>query len=155
MKRQAMICVLFIIPVLLFGQNLGLGAIVGSPTGLSFKYALAKQSALAAHAGWSFIGDKGIHLTGDYQYLFPMVIETAEGTEISDFTPYVAAGGRFRFKKDEETDDNEFHLGIRIGGGVEYLITRFGIFLEVVPVVDVIPSTTFDLEGGVGFLFYF
>lgn len=152
MKRQAVLSIL-IVPVLLLGQNLGLGVIMGSPTGLSLKYLLAKQSAFAAHAGWSFIGDKGIHLTGDYQYLFPMVIETAEGASISDLTPYLAAGGRFRFK--EVADENEFHLGLRIGGGVEYLISKFGFFLELLPVVDLIPSTDFDFEYGIGFLFYF
>ena len=154
MKNARLLLVLFI-PVMLLGQNLGVGVIVGSPTGLSLKYILGRQSAFAAHAGWSFIGDQGIHLTGDYQHLFPVVIETAEGASISDLTPYIAAGGRFRFKQDEQTEENEFHLGLRIGGGIEYLITRFGIFLEVVPVVDLIPATDFDFEGGLGFLFYF
>lgn len=153
--KKLVIISLLITPVVLFGQNLGLGAIIGSPTGVSVKYVLAKKSALSAHAGWSFIRDKGFHLTGDYQYLFPMVIETAEGASISDLTPYIAAGGRLRFGKDEETDENEFHLGVRIGGGAEYSLPRFGIFLEVVPVVDLIPETAFDLEGGIGFLFYF
>lgn len=152
MKKLAILSIL-IVPVLLLGQNLGLGVIVGSPTGLSLKYLLAKQSAFAAHAGWSFFDDPGVHLTGDYQYLFPMVIKTAEGSSISDLTPYLAAGGRFRFKKVD--DENKFHLGLRVGGGVEYLISKFGFFLELVPVVDLIPSTDFDLEGGIGFLFYF
>jgi hypothetical protein len=154
MKKLVSVSIL-IVPIFLFGEGLGLGVIAGSPTGLSLKYVLAKQAALAAHAGWSFTGDQGVHLTGDYQYLFPMVIETAEGTSISDVTPYIAAGGRFRVKKDEDTDESEFHLGLRIGGGAEYLISRFGIFLEIIPVVNLVPSTNFDLEGGVGFLFYF
>jgi hypothetical protein len=152
MKKYILV-VSLIIPGLLFGQRLGLGVIAGSPTGLSFKYLLSQRSAFSAHAGWSFVGAKGVHLTGDYQYLFPMVIETAEGTSISDMTPYIAAGGRFRFKETEE-DDTEFHLGLRIGGGVEYSIDRFGIFLELLPVVDLIPETDFDFEGGIGFLFY-
>jgi hypothetical protein len=151
--KKLTVLFLIILPVLLSAQNLGLGVVLGSPTGLSVKYLLGRQSALAAHAGWSFGENKGVHLTGDYQYLFPMVIETAEGTSISDLTPYIAAGGRFRFK--EIDDENEFHLGLRIGGGVEYLVTRFGFFLEIVPVVNLIPGTEIDLEGGVGFLFYF
>ena len=153
MKRLLILA--FFIPVLLPAQNLGLGVIIGSPTGLSLKYTLSKQSAFAAHAGWSFIRDKGIHLTGDYQYLFPMVFETAEGKSVSEITPYIAAGGRFRWKEDEETEEKEFHLGFRIGGGAEYFLSRFGIFLEVVPVVNLIPGTDIDLEGGLGFLFYF
>ena len=152
--KKSILIVLLIIPAFLSSQRLGLGVIAGSPTGLSLKYLLSGNSALSAHAGWSFIGDKGVHITGDYQHLFPMVIKTAEGTSISDLTPYIAAGGRFRFKEKED-GDTEFHLGLRIGGGAEYSIARFGIFLEVVPVVDLIPETAFDIEGGIGFLFYF
>ncbi|MBE0432448.1 hypothetical protein IBX73_03155 [candidate division WOR-3 bacterium] len=137
------------------GADLGFGVILGSPTGLAFKYRATKRSAFAAHAGWSFIDNPGIHLTGDYQHLFPMTIETEEGTTINDLTLYIAAGGRFRFKKVDATDETNFHLGLRIGGGAEYRIDRFGIFLEIVPVVDLIPETDVDLEGGLGFLFYF
>jgi hypothetical protein len=151
--KKLIILLILITPAFLLSQNFGLGVIAGSPTGLSLKYVLAERSAFAAHAGWSFIDNPGVHLTGDYQHLFPMVIETAEGASISNLTPYIAAGGRFRFKEVE--DENEFHLGLRIGGGVEYLISKFGIFLELLPVVDLIPSTDFDLEGGIGFLFYF
>jgi hypothetical protein len=154
MKKLAILCIL-IVPVVAFAGNLGLGVVLGSPTGLALKYMLSRQSALSARAGWSFTGGTGVHLTGDYQHLFPMVIETAEGTTISDFTPYIAVGGRFRFKEDEVADDDEFHLGVRIGGGFEYNVSRFGIFLELVPVVDLVPETGFDFEGGLGFLFYF
>jgi hypothetical protein len=153
--RKLAVLLIIIVPVLLSAQNLGLGAVIGSPTGLSLKYILAKQSAFSAHAGWSFIGTRGVHLTGDYQYLFPMVIETAEGASISDLTPYIATGGRFRFKEEEGTDESEFHLGLRIGGGVEYVVSKLGIFLELVPVVDLIPETVMDFEYGLGFLFYF
>lgn len=154
MKKLTIIVVL-VVPILVFGQNLGLGAVAGSPTGLALKYLVAHKSALAARAGWSFTGDKGFHLTGDYQYLFPMEFQTAEGASVSDLTPYIAAGGTLRFKDDEETNDTDFHLGLRIGGGIEYLIARFGIFLEILPVVNLIPSTDFDMEGGLGVLFYF
>lgn len=153
MKRIFILAAL-IVPVLLQGQNLGLGIVIGSPTGISLRSLLATRSAISAHAGWSFIGNAGVHLTGDYQYLFPMVIETAEGGSISDVTPYIAVGGRLRVKEADE-DDTEVHLGLRVGGGIEYLISRFGIFLEVLPVVDLVPATDLDFEGGIGFLFYF
>ncbi len=152
-KNLVVLIALLLIPGVLSSQQLGLGAVVGSPTGLALKYMLGRSSAFAAHAGWSIIGDKGIHITGDYQYLFHMVIRTAEGATVSSLAPYVAAGGRFRFK--ERNGDNEFHLGMRIGGGMEYMLSRVGIFLEIVPVINLIPETDFDLEGGLGFLFYF
>ncbi len=151
MKRMLLVF-LMTIPVAFYGGDLGVGVIAGSPTGLSMKYLMSGTSALAAHAGWSFHDDPGVHLTGDYQHMFPMVIETEEGNEFTDLTPYIALGGRFRFKDVEE--DNEFHLGVRIGGGIEYNFSRFGIFLELLPVVDLIPDTDWDFEGGLGLLVY-
>ena len=62
-------------------------------------------------------------------------------------------GGRMRVKADD--DATEFHVGVRIGGGIEFLVRRFGIFLELYPVVNLIPSTDFDFEGGLGCRFYF
>lgn len=154
--KKMLIVLLMIMPAALAAGNLGVGVILGSPTGLSLKYLVSQSSALSAHAGWSFINTAGIHVTADYQHLFPVVFTTEEGATIDDFTPYIAVGGRFRFKEVEGVeDDTEFHLGVRMGGGIEYNVSRFGIFLEVMPVVDVIPSTDFDLEGGLGFLFYF
>lgn len=144
----------FLTPFILFGQNFGIGVVIGSPTGLSGKYLLGYRAAIAANAGWSFIDNEGLHLTCDYQYLFPTVIKTEEGKEIKNLTPYVAIGGRFLFKEKEPGNETEFHLGLRIGGGIEYVIARFGIFLEILPVVDLIPKTDFDIEGGLGLRFY-
>ena len=154
MKRLFVIMLLIIIPSVLLGQNYkyGVGVIIGSPTGLSGKLILARHSAIAVHAGWSFIGDKGLHITGDHQFLFPGVIKY-DGSPMNNVVPYLGIGGRFRFK--EKDDDTDFHLGVRIGGGIEYLISQFGIFLELYPVVDIVPETGFDFEGGIGGRFYF
>lgn len=150
----AMACLL---PLNLSAQNSGwgIGIIIGSPTGLTAKYLFNDHSAFAINAGWSFYPAVGIHLTGDYQFLFPGVIKSEEGEAIKDLAPYLGIGGRFRVKEKEETDETDFHVGLRIGGGIEYRIRRFGIFLEIYPVVDLIPGTGFDVEGGLGFRFYF
>ena len=156
MKRHFVIVMLIIMPSVLLGQNYkyGLGVILGSPTGLSGKFMIARKSAIAVHAGWSLIGKTGLHITGDYQFLFPGIIKHEDGTPMENVVPYFGVGGRFRFKE-KENKDTDFHLGLRFGGGIEYLISRFGIFLELYPVVDILPETGFDFEGGVGGRFYF
>jgi hypothetical protein len=154
MKRW--IIFLFGLPILLFAQHqIGLGIIIGSPTGLTAKFLLAHKSAISLNAGWNFMGDVGVHITGDYQFLFPNVIKSEEGVAIKDLTPYLGIGGRFRVKHKKDGDTNDFHLGVRIGGGLEYFLRPIGIFLELYPVVDLIPATDFDLEGGIGARFYF
>ena len=154
MKRFFVI-VLLIIPAVLLGQSsqIGLGVIIGSPTGLSGKFMIARNSAIAVHAGWSLIGNKGLHITGDYQFLFPGVVKQ-DGSPMLNVVPYFGVGGRFLFKE-KENEDTEFHLGLRFGGGIEYLVSQFGIFLELYPVVDIVPKTEFDFEGGIGGRFYF
>jgi hypothetical protein len=153
--KKFFVIVSLIMPIILIGQNhtYGLGVILGSPTGLSGKIMFSRHSAAAAHAGWSFIGAKGLHITGDLQFLFPGVIQRDDGSPNNDVIPYLGIGGRFRFK--EGNGDNDFHLGVRIGGGIEYFVSQFGFFFELYPVVDVVPETEFDFEGGVGARFYF
>jgi len=55
----------------------------------------------------------------------------------------------------DQDDNTEFKVGVRLGGGIEYIIDRFSIFLEIMPVVNMIPRTEFDFEGGLGFRFNF
>jgi hypothetical protein len=153
--KKLFVIALLIIPAVLMGQNYiyGIGVILGSPTGLSGKLILGRRSAIAVHAGWSIIGDKGLHITGDHQFLFPGVIQRDDGTPNKDVVLYAGIGGRFRFK--EREGDNDFHLGVRIGGGIEYFVEQFGFFFELYPVVDIVPETGFDFEGGIGARFYF
>jgi hypothetical protein len=150
--------VVAMMPLFLFGQNLGLGIILGSPTGFTVKYMMTSKSAIAVNAGWSLVEGAGFHCTGDYQFLFPTTLrwydEFDETThEIRSLTPYLGVGGRLLIK-DDEYGDTDLLVGARIGGGIEYLFSRFGVFLELYPVVNIIPSTDFDFEGGLGLRFY-
>ncbi|TET60901.1 MAG: hypothetical protein E3J47_06210 [Candidatus Stahlbacteria bacterium] len=153
--KKYLILLLLIIPSFIFAQNYGIGVIIGSPTGFTGKYLWSRNSAIVVNAGWSFVSDVKFHITGDYQFLFPGVIKGEEGVALRNVVPYLGIGGSFRAKTDEATDETDFCIGLRLGGGIEYLISRFGVFLELYPVVNVIPSTDFDLEGGLGFRFYF
>jgi hypothetical protein len=148
----------FLLPILVFGQDygLGVGIVLGSPTGFSGQYRIGQTSALEINAGWSLIGDKGFHASADYQYLFPGVIKNEEGVTLQTVAPYVGIGGRALFKTtDDAGDDTEFHVGVRLGGGIEYWFSRFDIFLELYPVVDIVPKTDYDFEGGLGGRFHF
>jgi len=141
-------------------QHLGLGIIIGSPTGFTGKYIITQKSAIAVHIGWSLGDNPQLHITGDYQFLFPTVLRwtddmTEEQREIRNLTPYVGIGGRFRFKENEPEHETELNFGLRLGGGAEIKFSRFGIFLEIYPVINVLPATDFDLEGGLGARIYF
>lgn len=141
-------------------QHLGVGIIIGSPTGFTGKVIFTQRSAFAANIGWSLGDNPKLHITGDYQFLFPTVFRwsdeiTGEQRELKNLTPYIGIGGRFKFKENEQEHETEMNIGLRLGGGIEYAISRFGIFLEIYPVVNIFPSTDFDLEGGLGARIYF
>ncbi len=155
------ILALFLVPLFLFGAKYGFGIIIGSPTGFTGKYMFAKRSAVVVHAGWSLFGSKKFHCTGDYQFLFPTTLRWYDEfedktTEITNLVPYLGIGGRLLLKDDPDPGGGtKINVGMRLGGGVEYLFARFGVFLELYPVVNIIPDTEFDMEGGLGFRFYF
>jgi hypothetical protein len=142
-----------------YGPSLGI--ILGSPTGFTFKYVFAPTSAIAINAGWNLLDHAYFSSSCDYQFLFPQTLrwrDEFDGTshEMKGLTPYLGVGGRVTFVEENDPPHNaELHVGVRMGGGVEYAINRFGVFLEIYPVVDVIPGTGVDFMGGLGFRFYF
>ncbi|HID32673.1 MAG TPA: hypothetical protein EYP24_04780 [bacterium (Candidatus Stahlbacteria)] len=132
---------------ILFGSSsgIGLGIIIGEPTGISLKNWIAEKHAIDFGIGWSFTRNR-IHIIGDYLFHFP------EWVEEENWYPYLGIGGRLKLK--EEQDEWRFNLGVRFGIGIEYIYQRFGFFGELYPVMDLIPETDFDLEGGIGARFY-
>ena len=94
----------------MYAQNYGAGVIIGSPTGFTGKYFWSQNSAIVVHAGWSFLDEMGLHITGDYQFLFSGVIRDEDGIPLKSVVPYLGVGGRFRFKKNEQEDKTELIL---------------------------------------------
>ena len=124
----------------------GLGLILGEPTGLSLKAWQSDYVAYDAAFAWSF-GEKGnVHIHIDYLLHNYQIIRTA-----NSYTPiYYGIGGRIQTK-------DETALGVRIPLGINFRSRRIpiDIFVEIVPALNIIPSTEFDLEGGVGARYYF
>lgn len=153
--KKFLYVLIIIVPLLGFGQqyNYGIGIILGYPTGFSGELVWSENSAIVFNAGWSLREDFGLHVTATYQFMFPGVIKGEEGEALNQVVPYLGVGGRMLLEDKE--GDSDVHVGLRGGGGIEYLIKRFGLFVELYPVVDIIPETDADFEGGLGFRFYF
>lgn len=153
--NKILLITVIMMPFLAFGQqyNTGIGIIIGFPTGFSGELVWSENSAIVFNAGWSLRENFGLHLTGTYQFMFPGVIKTEEGKALRQVVPYLGIGGRLLLE--EKDDDTDIHVGLRGGGGIEYFVERFGLFLELYPVVDIVPGTDLDFEAGIGFRFYF
>lgn len=155
MKMKKIFSVLLLMVILFshYGNGLayekndfGLGIILGSPTGLSAKLWLSKSNALAAAAAWSFSHKGRFQIHGDYLWHNFGLIKVEEGS----FPLYYGLG--FRVNLGDETE-----AGVRVPIGLEYLFSRapFDIFIEVVPVLQVVEKTDFEIDGAIGARFFF
>lgn len=137
-------------------NKIGLGLMVGEPTGLSFKAWTSETNAIDAGLAWSVGRYDAINLHADYLWhnfeLFGDEIKQGQ------LPVYYGVGGRIVFADDypDPGDDNAV-LGVRIPAGVNYLFedSPVGLFLEIAPVVNIIPDTDFDLDSSLGVRYYF
>jgi hypothetical protein len=136
-------------------DGLGLGIIIGEPTGLSLKKWLSVNRAFAAGVAWSFSSDATFHFHADYLIHRFDLIRTPE---LEGRLPlYYGIGARFRLKDDNKRRDNDDKLGIRFPLGITYLPLRapLDVFLEIVPILDIVPDTSVGFNAAIGVRYYF
>lgn len=146
---------LFIVTVicLLFSANpaaaqnqdgkLGVGLMIGEPTGISLKYWQSQQNAIDGGIAWSLGHYDAVHLHADYLWHNYSVFDDVEEGQLP---LYYGIGGRMVFA------ENDAVLGLRVPVGINYLFEEspVGLFLEVAPTVNIAPSTDFDIGGALG-----
>jgi hypothetical protein len=133
----------------------GIGVMLGSPTGLSFKTYTSSTNAFDAGLAWSLDQYDAVNLHVDYLW---HRFDAFENVDQGQLPLYYGIGGRVIFTDDyPDPGDNDALLGVRFPVGTEYLFEEapFGIFLELAPVLNIVPSTDFDLDGALGARYYF
>lgn len=127
-------------------SGVGLGLIVGEPTGISFKYWTGSTTAIDAALAWSFIDGGAFHIHGDYLFHNMRLISVPEGT----LPFYYGIGARIKTA-------NETKLGVRVPLGLAYLFQSapVDIFLEIVPILDLTPKTDFAINAALGARYFF
>lgn len=132
-----------------YPEKLGVGVMVGEPTGLTAKYWLNDTLALDGAAGWSFHPHSDFYLQSDVLWHDFDLIPVPQGR----LPLYFGVGGLLRFR--DQQHDNQ--VGIRAPVGLSYMFDRLpvDIFVEVAPAIDVAPSVRAELTGGVGIRYWF
>ena len=127
-------------------RGFGLGIILGEPTGVSGKLWTSGENAFDFGAAWSFQGDGHLLLQADYVWHIFRLIPVSSGK----LPFYVGVGGRVVFADDPT-------IGVRVPLGLDYMFSNapVDIFLELVPILDLAPSTDFDFNGGIGARYWF
>lgn len=124
----------------------GIGLMIGDPTGISFKNWTSSKTAFDLGAAWSLENNGGISIHGDY--LWHNWFDVDKG----NFAFYYGIGARARFVEDQDSN-----IGVRIPLGVNYLFTDapLDLFIEIAPIVDLIPDTDANGDGAIGIRYYF
>ena len=150
MRKSIFIFIGFIIlfASLNYSQNkrIGAGIIVGEPTGLSFKYWLTDNTALDAGLAWSFVDENAFQIQADYLIHNFSLIKISNGK----LPFYFGIGGRLKFS-------NDATLGVRVPLGLAYIFSDepIDIFLEIVPILDLLPQTDFTISAAIGGRYFF
>lgn len=129
------------------GKDLGIGFMVGEPTGLSVKSWTGGGNAFDIGLAWSLGRYDAVNIHADYLWHnYDVFSEVDSGT----LPLYYGIGGRVVFA------ENDAVIGARLPVGINYLFddAPIGLFLEVAPIFNIAPSTDFDVDGGVGVRFY-
>ena len=142
------------------GRGVGLGLILGEPSGVTGKFWTSKTNAVDAGLAYSF--NSFVLIYGDYLWHFFNALENAPSAK--DVAPYVGVGGAFFISSESNrkseslfTDSGSVGLGLRIPLGLEWTPSSvpIGVFLEIAPGIGFIPSTYGFFQGGIGVRYYF
>jgi hypothetical protein len=128
-------------------KNLGVGIMIGEPTGITIKSWTGGNNAFDLGAAWSLGRYEAFYLHGNYLW---HNYEIFNEVDSGSLPLYYGIGGRIVF------DDNDARLGARVPVGVNYLFedAPIGIYIEAAPILDIAPSTDFNVDGTLGVRFY-
>lgn len=126
----------------------GLGIIVGEPTGLNGKLFLDDNNAIEAAVAWSLRGDNDLHVQADYLYHRYRALRVETGR----LPLFFGLGGRVALR---ENRDDLVGLRIPVGLAYEFEDAPFDAFFQIVPLLELLPDTEFELEGALGARFWF
>lgn len=127
-------------------SGFGLGVILGEPTGISGKLWMEKRKAIDGAVAWSFDKESALHLHADLLFHGRNIVKV----EMSKLLFYYGIGGRIKF-------EDKSKVGVRVPLGLNYIPSEvpLDVFLEIVPLLDLAPSTDFSLNAAIGVRYFF
>jgi hypothetical protein len=144
-KVILLISILIFLFSIAYAGNLGVGIIAGEPTGISFRLWQNKVNAFDFGIAWS-IDANILHVSVDYVTHNYGIFKPTSGT----MPFYYGIGLRILAK-----DNTNF--GVRVPLGIVFIPkgTTLDFFFEIVPTLNLVPATNLDVDGAVGFRYYF
>jgi len=143
------VMVIFLFSYSGFSQKMGLGIIIGEPTGLNFITHLDANKYLSIAVGWS---PDALNSHFDLNIKYSL--------KEKGLYWYWGAGALFKSVKKtypHKESKQEFNMGLRIPFGLEYILQdiKLAFFAELVPGLNLIPASDFLFDGAIGIRYYF
>lgn len=164
MKKNILLVALIAFTCAAKGQasGFGLGIMLGSPTGISGKYWISGDRAIDGGLAWGVWHGSYVHLHGDYLFHKMELITVSKGKLPLYYGPGLRmrswSGGRY-WRKGEwhDYDGSHVDIGVRFPVGLAYLFdgAPVDVFLELVPTLDLVPATSFDMDAAIGARYWF
>lgn len=140
--------------------SLGVGVVIGEPTGVAAKLYLQDDQAIQAALGLAFVSS-GFHVHADYVF-HPWILEDREAFTLP---AYIGPGVRLMQHRAGRGADDDFRIGPRavIGMLFDFKEIPLDVFVEVAGVVELRFGSSDDdvngfgvaLNGGLGGRYYF
>lgn len=131
-------------------HNIGAGIILGDPSGLTAKIFMGRDDAIDFGIGESA---DDVYIYGDYLRHFYGIFP------LNELAVYLGIGGALHDWEHHKKyyDEDELRLEMRVPVGIEFIARKVpvGVFLELVPVLRIIPHIHFGIRGGLGARYYF
>lgn len=146
--RQTMVVLAVLAAICAYAVSahaVGVGVMVGEPTGLAFQFGGRGDNAVNAAVGWSISEEEWFYVHADY--IFLSLVRSREFDETIPF--YYGIGARAVLLEDDS------RMGVRAPLGLQYETGDLPVtfFIEVAPLFDLAPETEFGVAGGIGVRF--
>lgn len=127
------------------GGRLGVGLILGEPTGLTGELRLGSRNAIDAAFGIDALEGGGAYVHADFLLLLPDLLR---GGAVA-LSPYLGVGAL--------VFGGDVHVGGRVpfGLALEFRTAPLQLFLEVAPRLVLVPDVDLGIGGALGFRYYF
>jgi hypothetical protein len=137
---------LFSLNLLAQADGFGIGIILGEPTGLSGKLWLTEKTAVDGAVAWSMWDGSALNVHADFLVHSFNLIHVSQG----QLPLYFGIGARVKLANDPM-------VGVRVPVGLAYLFgsAPIDVFLELVPILDLVPGTYFHFNSAIGIRYFF
>tara|TARA_Y100000768_G_scaffold388163_1_gene382552 strand:+ start:29662 stop:30117 length:456 start_codon:yes stop_codon:yes gene_type:complete len=127
----------------------GVGAMLGEPTGITYRYQFKDNVFLDGGLDYR-LGDRA-HIYGSYLMIAPQSLLI-----FGQVTKWFYGGG-FRSKTKEHDDKDKTFFGARGATGLLYTPKSepFELFIQLAPTLNIIPETSVDFDFNIGARFVF